>query len=115
MILKFGKFKGQSITQVPKDYLWYLLGQDWLRSGMRVAIQAVMAGTYVSPVGVPAVPHGTPYLPPDIHDRLLKSKRDGARWELSDAATEIDGLDVPDIHKSAVLQALLAVAQRLQS
>jgi uncharacterized protein (DUF3820 family) len=30
-ILPFGKHKGSTIAQVPRDYLYWLSGQDWFR------------------------------------------------------------------------------------
>jgi uncharacterized protein YcbK (DUF882 family) len=113
MILQFGKHKGKSITEVPASYLDYLLGWDKLKPEMRTAIEAVKAGTYNDPVRWESAPVRPAYEPPDIHDRIMKATRTGARRVLHDVGQAVEGLDIPNVHKSKVMEMLLAVAGRI--
>jgi hypothetical protein len=115
MILQFGKHNGKRLFDVPRDYLDYLLRWDKLKPEMRTAIEAVQAGTYVEDSAVMTRPRPA-YEPTvfggvtDIHDRVMKATRDGARRALADAGQEVESLAMPSKYKSLVLEALLKVA-----
>jgi uncharacterized protein (DUF3820 family) len=39
-ILPFGKHKGEHLSEVPVEYLDWLIGQDWLRPALKKQIEA---------------------------------------------------------------------------
>jgi len=42
-VIPFGRWRGRRCSQIPATYLDWLIGQDWLRPGLRLRIEAHLA------------------------------------------------------------------------
>lgn len=43
-VLSFGKHKGRRISECPIEYLDWLIGEEWLRPGLKSKIEQFLAG-----------------------------------------------------------------------
>jgi antitoxin component of MazEF toxin-antitoxin module len=59
-VLYFGKYKGQSLRDVPRDYLAWALANVKLSYGLRVAVRAELLARGVDPARLPPEPEARP-------------------------------------------------------